>query len=148
MLPTHKLFFSHSWSCGGNYNKLEVLLGQIGVFVFKDLSLSSKSSTQGDPDSPEVRAAIRSTMKPCHVVLVSADSYEQCRQWVDAESAVAKNEFPPSSKPILAITAGRKEDVPRAVVDLADDVAEWDAREVVQKISALVKQWWTSIPSE
>ena len=145
MIPTYKLFISHSWSHGEQYNSLVRLLNEFPLFQFEDFSVPKDDPLHIAPASVALYEAIKSQMSPCHVVLVLAGVYASYSDWIQNEILIAKTEFPPVTKPVLAIAPWGNGRVSKVVSDAADSIVGWNSKSVIEAVRQLTGQWWGNI---
>lgn len=130
------LFISHSWTYSDQYGRLVTLLRAKPYFDFRNYSVSKDDPVHNAGSSAQLRAAIRSRMAPCSVVLVLAGVYSTYSKWITEEIALAKSGFVPA-KPILAIEPWGSEHTSLPVKNAANRVVKWNTDSVVTAIRDL-----------
>ena len=132
-MKTFNLFISHSWTYGDQYARLVELLRARPYFVFRDYSVPKDDPIHHANSVSQLRAAIRSKMSPCGVVLVLAGVYSTHSKWINEEIALASNGFV-KPKPIIAIEPWGSEHTSRPVKEAADRIVGWNTESVVGAI--------------
>ena len=135
-METYNLFISHSWRYADQYEHLIKLLRQRSYFAFRDYSVPPDDPIHNAANDSQLRAAIRTQMSPCHVVIILAGVYASYSKWIDNEIDLAESGFK-SSKPILAVRPWAAERTSKRVTEAADEIVGWNTESVVAAIRRL-----------
>jgi MTH538 TIR-like domain (DUF1863) len=103
MNKTYRLFISHSWAYGENYDKVVEMLKEQG------LSFYDHSVPKGDPihtngTDRQLKEAIEAKMKGTSCILILAGVYSTYSKWINKEIEIAKS----YNKKIVAIDLGHQ----------------------------------------
>lgn len=136
----YKLFISHAWDYGSQYDGLVKLLRTDLFFHWVDLSVSEDNQL---PTHPLLQKSFRylvrqldEKIQQADCVLVIAGMYFSHRGWIQSEIEAAR-EF---RKPIIAIKPWGNEKMPAvlsAQILSADDVA-WNRQSIISSIRQCV----------
>ena len=102
---------------------------------FYYLNVSNPDLTpEGGPEG--FKEALRAQIQDCEAVIVLASTYQQKRDWVDYQinAAIALE------KPVVLINAfGRVTVSPGDLISRADEVLDWNEREIVDALRRLAR---------
>jgi hypothetical protein len=132
MNKTYRLFISHSWAYGENYDKVVEMLKEQG------LSFYDHSVPKGDPihtngTDRQLKEAIEAKMKGTSCILILAGVYSTYSKWINKEIEIAKS----YNKKIIAIEPWASEKTSKVVKDNADRVVKWQGASIVKAIVEL-----------
>ena len=130
------LFISHSWTYGDQYGRLVKLLRGRPYFEFRNYSVPKNDPVHNAGTAAQLRAAIRTQMAPCGVVLILAGVYATHSKWINEEIDLAKNDFL-SSKPIVAVEPWGSERTSVRVKNAANQIVGWNTDSIVTAIREL-----------
>ena len=130
------IFVSHSWTYGDQYGRLVKLLRDRPYFQFRNYSVPKDDPVHNARNAAQLRAAIRTRMAPCGVVLVLAGVYSTYSKWINEEIALAKRGFE-NPKPIVAIAPWGSDRTSAPVKDAADRIVGWNTDSIVKAIRDL-----------
>lgn len=130
------LFISHSWTYGDQYGRLVKLLSDRQYFQFRNYSVPKDDPVHNARNATQLRAAIRTRMAPCGVVLVLAGVYSTYSKWINEEIGLAKHGFE-NPKPILAIEPWGSDRSSIPVKEAADRIVGWNTESIVKAIREL-----------
>jgi MTH538 TIR-like domain (DUF1863) len=132
MNKTYRLFISHSWAYGEDYDKVVEMLKTQG------LSFYDHSVPKGDPihtngSDRQLKEAIEAKMKGTSCILILAGVYSTYSKWINKEIEIAKS----YNKKIIAIEPWASEKTSKVVKDNADRVVKWQGASIVKAIVEL-----------
>jgi len=125
-----KIFISHSWGYGTDYDNLVKLLNNRGYFDFHDFSVPEDDRIEGT--RKEVWGQIDSQIKQSSIVIIVAGMYSSYSGSIKKEIDIARA----YSKPILAIRP-RGADRTSSLKDYAHEIVGWNTESIVQAIRKL-----------
>lgn len=129
---TYRLFISHSWSYGTNYDKVVELIKNQKL-DFYDHSVPKDDPIHDAKDDKELREAIDAQIKGTSCVLVLAGVYATYSKWINIEIEIAKA----YGKPIIAIEPWASEKTSKKVKDNADKIVKWQGSSIIAAIKEL-----------
>ncbi len=129
----YNLYLSHSWFEPMYYERLKMLLESEKSFSYIEHSSESENPERLTNHPNEMKIAIAIHMQPVDAVLILADDYATYSDWIDAEIAIAKNQFA-IPRPIIAVHTGSIERVPKAIREAADEIVSWRSANLVYAI--------------
>lgn len=128
-LKNYRLFISHAWDYGGDYQRLTALLNEAKRFRSIDYSVP-----QHDPinarNASQLREALKNHIRPVHAVLIISGMYVNYREWIQYEIDVAQS----YSKPIIGIEPRGSQRVPAEVRSAATTMVRWNTNSIVSAI--------------
>ena len=129
VLKNYRLFISHAWDYGGDYQRLVNLLSEAKRFRSIDYSVP-----QHDPimarSTRQLRVALRNHIRPVHAVLIISGMYVNYRDWIQYEIDVAQD----YRKPIIGIEPRGSQRVPAEVRSAATTMVKWNTNSIVKAI--------------
>lgn len=131
----YKIFISHSWAYGKNYDNLIKKLEADPRFNFKDYSVPKDDPIHNAPNSTELSKAIQNQMRFCDVIIILAGVYSTYSNWINKEISIAQNFTNP--KPILAIEPWASERTSSVVKNSADKIVKWNTSSIIDGIREL-----------
>ena len=137
-LYPYRIFISHAWRYGSEYDKLVSLLNNAPLFNYynysapkeKPLELSSSRAS-----SVEIGRAITNKIANAQVTLVLGGMYTLYHDWMQYEIEESYR----MNKPIIAIRPWGQQNMPTYLVQRADRVVGWNSVSIVTAIRELVR---------
>ena len=132
-LYDYRIFISHAWKYGEDYDRLVSMLDHSPWFSFynysapqeKPLALSSSNATDA-----EIEQAITAKIKNAQVVLVIGGMYELYHKWMKYEVDEAMR----MGKPIIAIMPWAQSYMPVELQAKATQIVGWNSTSIVKAI--------------
>lgn len=128
-LKTYRLFISHSWDYGGDYQRLKDLLDNARYLNYMNYSVPEEKA-KGTRTDRELEQALKAQLAPVQLLLVIAGMYIPYRKWIQYEMDLARF----YGKPIIGIKPWGNEYVPQAVRNAACEVVAWNTNSIVTAI--------------
>ncbi len=123
-----RLFVAHAFEPDGDYRRLFEYLESSRNFFYRNCSVPELP--QG-LDKEGLRQELRKQINLAEVVLIPAGLYNQNREWVEFELNCAKG----FDKPVVVLNVfGVKMKLPVQLEALADDIVDWNERDIVDAI--------------
>ena len=132
-LKNYRLFISHSWTYGSQYERLVELLKEYPYFQWSNHSVPKDDPIHNAKNASELKEAIRRQMQGVNCVVILAGVYSTYSKWIQREIAIAKR----LGKPIIAIEPFASERTSAVVKDNADAVVKWNSNSIVDAIRNL-----------
>lgn len=134
-LKTYKLFISHAWKYGDDYDRLISMLNEAPNFNYRNYSAPEDNplvNLDGSPvsDDAQIEEATRRKIDPVNCVLVISGMYFHYHEWIQFEVDYAKQK----NKPIVAIKPWGNVIMPTEITDVADEVVNWNTDSIVTAI--------------
>ncbi len=136
-LYDYRIFISHAWKYGTDYDRLIEFLDEANNFSFYDYSAPREKPLfpAGTPyTNLEIASKITAKIRPAQVVLVLSGMYESYSSWMQFEVDEAKR----MGKPIIGIYPWGQINVPKHVLDAADEMVRWQTSSIVSAIRRAV----------
>lgn len=137
-LYDYRIFISHAWKYGDQYNKLTNLLDNAPYFSYYNYSAPEEKPLfpDGTPlNNKKIAEAITKKIAPSQITIVIAGMYVQYKDWIQYEI----DESVRMGKPILAIQPRGSERTPSYVSKNATKIVGWNTNSIVSAIRELVK---------
>ncbi|HAS3030280.1 TIR domain-containing protein [Vibrio diabolicus] len=132
MSKTYRLFISHSWSYGKNYDQVVELIKNQGL-SFSDHSVPKGNPIHTSGTDKELRDAIDAKMKGTSCVLILAGVYSSYSKWIKKEIEIAQS----YGKTIIAIEPWDSQRTSKVVKDAAHRIVKWQGKSIVDAIKEL-----------
>ncbi|OEE51654.1 TIR domain-containing protein [Vibrio splendidus] len=132
MSKTYRLFISHSWSYGENYERVVELIENQGLSFF-DHSVPKGDPIHTNGTDKELREAIDAKMKGTSCVLILAGVYASYSKWIQKEIDIAQS----YGKTIIAIEPWDSKKTSKVVKDAAHKIVKWQGKSIVDAIKEL-----------
>lgn len=132
-LKNYRVFISHSWTYGDQYNRLVDLLREQPYFKWSNHSVPKDDPIHNASNAAKLREAIRKQMQGVNCVVILAGVYSSYSKWINEEIELAKE----LDKPIVAVEYWGAERTSQVVKDNADIVVGWNGASVVKAIREL-----------
>ncbi len=123
-----RVFVAHAFEPNDDYRRVFEYLESSRNFFYRNCSVVELP--QG-LDKESLRQELRKQINLAEVVLIPAGQYAQNREWLDFELNCAKG----FDKPVIVLNAfGVKIKLPVQLEALADDIVDWNERDIVDAI--------------
>ena len=136
-LYDYRLFISHAWKYGNDYNNLVDLLDNAKYFSYFNYSAPAQKPLfpPGTPKTnSQIRQLITNKIRPAQVVIVISGMYAAYSDWIQYEIDEAVR----MGKPIIGLYPWGQINAPRAVTSVADEMVRWNTDSIVNAIRRLV----------
>lgn len=135
-LYNYRIFISHAWKYGDDYNRLINLLNTAPNFSYYDYSAPQTKPLfpEGTPyTSRDIASKITDKISPSQVVLVLSGMYLNYHDWMKYEVQEALR----MNKPIIAVVPWGQERVPQEIAEVATKLVSWNSNSIIAAIRAL-----------
>ena len=123
-----RLFVTHAWETSDDYLRVFEYLESARNFFYRNYSTPDKRPT-GDKEA--LREDLRQQIKPVEAVIALTSLGERHPELLTFQLLYAQA----SHKPVILMRAfGAHKEIPKAILDLANEVVEWDERALVDAI--------------
>ena len=123
-----RLFVTHAWENSDDYLRVFEYLESARNFFYKNFS-TPESRPSGDREA--LREDLRRQIAPAEVVIALSSLYDTHHDLLTFQLLFAQA----SHKPVVLMKPfGARRDVPKAVLDLTNEVTEWDERALVDSV--------------
>ena len=123
-----RLFVTHAWETSDDYLRVFEYLESARNFFYRNYSTPDKP-VGGDKEAQ--REDLRRQISPVEAVVALSSLYDSDKDLFTFELLFAQA----SHKPVVLMKPfGTRKDVPKAILDLATEVVEWDERALVDAI--------------
>jgi Thoeris protein ThsB, TIR-like domain len=123
-----RVFVAHAFESDDDYRRVFEYLESSRNFFYKNCSVPELPPGL---DKDGLRQELRKQINLAEAVLIPAGSYERNRDWVDFELNCAKG----FDKPVVVLNMfGIKAKLPVQLEALADEIVEWNDRDIVDAI--------------
>jgi hypothetical protein len=128
-LRTYKVFVSHAWKYGDQYDRVVRMLDSAPYFSWKNLSVPEHDPIHaGKTDA--LSAELRNQMRPANVFVILAGMYVAHSDWIDFEIEFSRR----IGRPIIGITPWGAHRTPDAVSRAAVEMVGWNTDSIVRAI--------------
>lgn len=125
-LRSYRVFISHSWDYGYDYERVVRFLYEARNFRWENLSVPEHDPLQSD----DLAYLLRNQMRPADIFLIIAGMYAAHREWIDFEMSFARR----IGRPIIGIIKRGSERVPVAIQKVATEIVGWNGNSIVGAI--------------
>jgi hypothetical protein len=123
-----RLFVTHVWENSDDYLRVFEYLESARNFFYRNYSTPDKRPS-GDKEA--LREDLRRQIAPVEAVIALSSLFDSHQDLLTFELLFAQA----SRKPVILMKPfGTRKEVPKSIVDLADEVVEWDERALVDAI--------------
>ncbi len=123
-----RLFVTHAWENSDDYLRVFEYLESARNFFYRNYSTPEKRPS-GDKEA--LREDLRRQISPAEAVIALSSLFDTHRELLTFELLYAQA----SHKPVILMKPfGARKDVPKTIIDLANEVVEWDERALVDAI--------------
>jgi hypothetical protein len=126
-LRVYDVFISHAWDYNDEYYRLERMLDEVPLFLWKNLSVPKHDPIR---TVDELEYQLRNQMRAAAVFLILGGMYCAHRLWIDFEMTFAQR----IGKPIIGIRPWGAQVMPLAVQNGAWEVVGWNSASIVGAI--------------
>lgn len=137
-LYDYRLFISHAWKYGDDYNKLISFLDKATYFSYYNYSapIEKPLFPAGTPmTNSEIQELISAKIRPSQITIVLSGMYAAHSDWMKYEI----DESVRMGKPILAVLPWGQQRVPSYITMHADKIVGWNTNSIVGAIRSLIK---------
>ncbi|MDX5708966.1 TIR domain-containing protein [Clostridioides difficile] len=137
-LYDYRVFISHAWKYGNDYDRLINLLNNANNFSYYNYSAPKEKPLfpDGTPFSnSDIAKKITDKISPSQITIVISGMYVQYKDWIKYEI----DESIRIGKPILGIRPYGNSNIPTYVSDNANTIVNWNTDSIVSAIRELVK---------
>ena len=132
-LKDYRLFISHAWKYGANYDGLIQLLDNAPLFSYYNYS-APKEKPLFPPGTPytstEIAEKITSKIRPAQITLVISGMYAAYSDWMKYEIDESKR----MGKPIIGVYPWGQTNSPSYVTLNAVEMVRWNTTSIVDAI--------------
>jgi len=128
-LKTYRLFISHAWKYGDDYDRMVDLLNDASYFSWANYSVPVDKAFEKMTKS-QLKDELRDQIRPVNAVLILGGMYVSYSDWIQFEIDFAQE----IGKPIIGVKPWGAKVMPKAVSDAADVIVGWNTSTVVQAI--------------
>ncbi len=123
-----RLFVTHAWENSDDYLRVFEYLESARNFFYRNYS-TPEQRPSGDKEA--LREDLRRQISPAEAVIALSSLFDTHRELLTFELLYAQA----SHKPVILMKPfGARKDVPKTIIDLANEVVEWDERALVDAI--------------
>ena len=123
-----RLFVTHAWENSDDYLRVFEYLESAQNFFYKNYSTPERPPS-GDKEA--VREDLRRQIAPVEAVIALSSLHDSHHDLLTFELLFAQA----SHKPVVLMKPfGARQEIPKAILDLANEVCEWDERALVDAI--------------
>jgi hypothetical protein len=123
-----RIFVTHCWENSDDYLRVFEYLESHRNFFYRNCSAPDQRP-QGDKEA--LRESLRKQIMAAEAVIGLSSLFEKHQEFLTFQLLYAQA----SHKPVILMkTFGARKDVPKAILDLAHEVIEWDDRALVDAI--------------
>ncbi|EGT4826343.1 nuclease [Clostridioides difficile] len=137
-LYDYRVFISHAWKYGNDYDRLINLLNNANNFSYYNYSAPKEKPLfpDGTPfNNSDIAKKITDKISPSQITIVISGMYVQYKDWIKYEI----DESIRMKKPILGIKPYGNSNIPTYVFDNANKIVNWNTDSIVSAIRELVK---------
>ncbi len=123
-----RIFVTHAWENSDDYLRVFEYLESQRNFFYRNYSTPERRP-QGDKEA--LRENLRQQITPAEAIIALSSLYQAHQDLLTFQLLYAQA----SHKPVILLKPfGTPQEVPKALLDLADEVVEWDERALVDAI--------------
>jgi hypothetical protein len=123
-----RIFVTHAWQSSDDYLRVFEYLESARNFFYRNYSTPDRPAP-GDREA--AREDLRRQMAPVEAVIGLSSLFQQHQDLLTFQLLFAQA----SNKPVVLMEPfGARQEVPKPILDLADEVVEWDERALVDAI--------------
>jgi hypothetical protein len=123
-----RIFVTHAWESSDDYLRVFEYLESQRNFFYRNYSTPDQRP-QGDREV--LRENLRQQITPAEVILALSSLYETQQDMLTFQMLYAQA----SHKPVVLMKPfGARRELPKAILDLANEVVEWDERALVDAL--------------
>ncbi len=132
-LYNYRIFVSHAWRYGADYNRLISFLDSAPYFSYYNYSAPKEKPLfpYGTPyTSEDIARKITEKIRPSQITLVISGMYGAYSDWIKYEI----EESVRMGKPVIGIIPWGQERVPTFIRDNATELVGWNTKSIVDAI--------------
>ncbi|GAC1692138.1 MAG: hypothetical protein PVS2B3_00720 [Steroidobacteraceae bacterium] len=123
-----RLFVTHSWEVSDDYLRVFEYLESARNFFYRNYSTPDKRPA-GDKEA--LREDLRRQIAPVEAIIALSSLFDTQPDLLTFQLRYAQA----NHKPVVLLKPfGARQEVPKAILDLADEVVEWDERALVDAV--------------
>jgi hypothetical protein len=123
-----RIFVTHCWETSDDYLRVFEYLESQRNFFYRNYS-APEHRPQGDKEA--LRENLRKQIAPCEAVIGLSSLFDAHQELLTFQLLFAQA----SHKPVILMKPfGARKEVPKAILDLANEVVDWDERALVDAI--------------
>ena len=123
-----RIFVTHCWETSDDYLRVFEYLESQRNFFYRTYSVPEQRP-QGDKEA--LRENLRKQIAPCEAVIGLSSLFDKHQEPLTFQLLFAQA----SHKPVILMKPfGTRKEVPKAILDLANEVVDWDERALVDAI--------------
>jgi hypothetical protein len=123
-----RIFVTHCWETSDDYLRVFEYLESQRNFFYRNYS-TPEQRPQGDKEA--LRENLRKQIAPCEAVIGLSRLFDAHQELLTFQLLFAQA----SHKPVILMKPfGARKEVPKAILDLANEVVDWDERALVDAI--------------
>lgn len=123
-----RIFVTHCWETSDDYLRVFEYLESQRNFFYRNYS-APEQRPQGDKEA--LRENLRKQIAPCEAVIGLSSLFDAHQELFTFQLLFAQA----SHKPVILMKPfGARKEVPKAILDLANEVVDWDERALVDAI--------------
>jgi hypothetical protein len=123
-----RLFVTHLWENSDDYLRVFEYLESARNFFYRNYSTPDKRPAS---DREVLREDLRRQINPAEAVIALSSLYDTDKDLLTFQLLFAQA----SHKPVILMKPfGTARDAPKAILDLADEIVEWDERALVDAV--------------
>jgi hypothetical protein len=123
-----RLFVTHSWETSDDYLRVFEYLESAQNFFYRNYSTPDKGPT-GDKEA--LREDLRHQITPTEAIIALSSLFDTQPDLLTFQLLYAQANHKPV---VLMKPFGARKEVPKAILDLTDEVVEWDERALVDAV--------------
>jgi hypothetical protein len=129
-----RVFVTHCWHDSDDYTRVFEYLESVSNFFYRNTGTPDAPPTSGDTEV--VREQLRKQINAAEVVVALADLYSTQPDLTIFQMNYAQTQ----KKPVLLLRPfGSRQELPKLLLDRADETIEWEKRSMVDAIRRLAR---------
>lgn len=128
-LKQYRLFISHAWTYGDDYDRLVKLLDAAPNFEWSNYSVPKNDPLHGGT-AAQLRAGLERQMRLSSAVLVLSGVYATHSDWMQVELGIAAAQ----GKPVIGLYPWGSQRASRTVQDAANVMVNWSTVSIVDAV--------------
>lgn len=132
-LKRYRVFISHAWDYGEEYQRIVNLLDAAPRFWWENYSVPEDSPIHNARSRRAIRDGLSRHIRPTHIIIILAGMYAAYSDWMQTEIDLAHG----MNKPVLGVVPWGGQKTPRAVQEASDEIVGWSTSSIVSAIRRL-----------
>jgi hypothetical protein len=129
-----RVFVTHNWHDSDDYSRVFEYLESAKNFFYRNTS--TPETPPGATDTESVRANLRKQIDAAEVVVALVTLYAASPDLMIFQMNYAQSQ----KKPVLLMGFfGTRQEVPKLLTDRADDIGEWNERQMIDRIRLMAR---------